>query len=249
MSPAPPPLPLDLNVDLGERDAAAPSRADLALLELATSVNLSCGLHAGTPPLLRALLRAAAARGLRVGAHPSFDDRAGFGRREQPVTPAELESLIYVQVEALASLAAGTGATLRHVKPHGALYHLAARDTAAAAAVAAAAHAHGRLALIGPPRSALAAAAAAAGLVFFREGFLDRAYHADGSLVPRNQPGAVLTQPAIVAARAQAFARGEAIRALDGATVSLRVDTACVHGDSPHAVELLRAAHRALVTR
>lgn len=240
------PLLLDLNVDLGERDAATPSPAECALLALASSVNLSCGLHAGTPPLLRALLRAAREHGLRVGAHPSFDDRTHFGRRAIALPPPEIEHLVAAQLDALAALAHGTGIALAHVKPHGALYHFAARDPGTAQAIAAAARAHGRLALVGPPGSALAAAATAAGLPFLREGFLDRAYLPDGSLVPRDRPGAVLHDPTAVAARARAFARREPIASVDGSPLVLHVDTACVHGDSPPAVALLRAAREAI---
>lgn len=232
---------IDLNVDLGETDALMPSAAEEALLAIVSSVNLSCGAHAGNRSLLRALLALATARGVTIGAHPSYDDRAHFGRRETGESAARIGELVARQLRELAALARETGARLRYVKPHGALYHRTATDAAAADALARAVHAHDpRLWLLGPAGSRLARAAGEHGLGFAAEGFLDRGYRADGTLVPRGQPGDLVHEPAAAADRALAFARGEPIAAADGTRLRVPARSLCTHGDSQSALPLLK---------
>lgn len=238
---------IDLNVDLGETDAAEPHATELSLLKIVSSVNLSCGAHAGNPALLTALLRYAHERELSIGAHPSYPDRANFGRRETGATPAEIATFVARQVTDLVALAKPLGARLRYVKPHGALYHRTARDPAAAEALAQAVAAHDRkFWLLGPAGSALETQAARSGLNFAAEGFLDRGYGADGGLVPRGEPGDLVTDPEQAAVRALAFARGERIHAADGTALDLKARSLCTHGDSHSALPVLRLVHARL---
>lgn len=238
---------IDLNVDLGETDAPAPHANELSLLKIVSSVNLSCGAHAGNPSLLTALLHFAVERGLSIGAHPSYPDHANFGRRETGATASEIESFTAHQLADLAALARPAGARLRYVKPHGALYHRVAQDPAAADSLARAIARHDReFWILGPARSALEQAARAHQLRFAAEGFLDRGYRADGTLVPRGEPGDVLTSPEHAAVRAIAFARGESIHAVDGTPLNLPARSLCTHGDSHSALSVLRLVHTRL---
>ena len=220
-----------LNIDAGETDDEPP-----ALYALAHAVSIACGGHAGDAASMERVLRACAASGTRAGAHPSFVDREGFGRRVQAVEPDALARIVASQCAALARIAARLGVTVGHVKPHGALYHVANADLSRASAVVSGAReALGdAVVVLGPPGGALCEASARAGLAFAREGFADRATREDGSLVPRGEPGAILVDPREVAARAGALARSGAF------------DTLCVHGDSPGAVALARAVRSEL---
>lgn len=240
---------IDLNVDLGETDSAAPSATELALLDCVTSVNLSCGAHAGNAALLAGLLAAAHERGLAIGAHPSYADRPSFGRNETGLPATGIGPLVAPQLQFLDTLASAAGATLRYVKAHGALYHRTAWDEPAAEAFARTVHAHRTsLWVLAPADSPLARWCARLGLRFAAEAFLDRGYRADGQLVPRGAPGALLHDPAAVAARAVAFATGAPIATAEGSTLSLRPDSLCAHGDSAAALPVLRAARAALST-
>jgi UPF0271 protein len=224
---------IDLNSDLGESFGAWSMGDDEALLRLVTSANVACGFHAGDPSTMLRTCRRAAERGVTVGAHVSYPDLAGFGRRAMDIDPADLYADTLYQVGALRAVAESVGARLGYLKPHGALYNRIVSDTAQASAVARAAAQTG-LPLLGLPGSAIEAAAASADVEFWREGFIDRAYRDDGTLVPRSQPGAVLSDPDDAAARGLELAR------------SGRVDSLCVHGDSPHAVGMAEAALAAL---
>ena len=236
-------LTLDLNSDLGESFGAWQMGDDAALMDLITSANLACGLHAGDPLGMARTLRLAKRAGVAVGAHPGYADLQGFGRRELHLSPEEVEALVLYQVGALAGLARAEALTLGHVKPHGALYNQAARDPALAAAIARAVAAFDRtLILVGLAGSALLSAGAAAGLRVAAEGFPDRAYNPDGTLRARGLTGAVLAAPAEVAAQAVQLAV-EGIRIGDR---RLRVDTLCLHGDHPAAVANARAVRAAL---
>jgi len=239
---------IDLNVDFGESENRSPSAAESAILSIASSINLSCGLHAGNPGLLRAILRESAALPVAVGAHPSYDDRPGFGRRETGLEADAIESLVACQVSALIALARESGVRIRYIKAHGALYHRTAHDAAAAAALCRAALGAGEapLPLLGPAGSTLEIAAKAAALPFFREGFLDRGYMPDGTLVPRGDPGALITDPRATSSRAVAIARGEPILAVDGSWITVAADSVCIHGDSATALEQLRTVRLAL---
>lgn len=215
---------IDLNADVGEECGQ-----DAALLRCITSANVACGQHAGSPTVMRETVLLARDCGVSVGAHPGFDDREHFGRRDLQLPPPEITDLVVRQVESLASMAANAGIPLRHVKPHGALYNIAVRDRTVADAIArGVASVDARLILFGLPESELVAAGAAAGLRTAREAFADRAYRPDGTLVPRTEPGAVIHDPEEVLARVVALAQRS------------NVDTICVHGDTPGAADLAR---------
>jgi len=236
---------VDLNADVGESFGAYSIGHDEALMKVITSANIAAGFHGGDPTVLRQTVRMAKLYGVAVGAHPSFPDLSGFGRREMHLSPSEVEDLVLYQVAAVAGVAASEGVPLQHVKPHGALFNMAARDRALASAVARAVAAIDRtLILFGPPDSELVRAGQAAGLRVAAEGFADRAYQGDGSLVPRKTPGAVLTDADEVVKRAVQIARDHTVVAIDGTKVPLEVDTICVHGDTEGA-DVLAARLRA----
>ena len=232
---------VDLNADVGEGRGQ-----DAALLRIVSSANIACGFHAGDRGTMRATVALCREHGVAVGAHPSFPDLDGFGRREMTLSPREIEECVTSQLRALADIAAAQGVRMRHVKPHGALYNMAAGDRAVADVVARAVAAFDpALVLFALAGSALIAAGDRAGLATAAEAFADRAYRADGSLVPRTEPGAVLHDAGIVVPRAIAMVRDGAVVADDGTRLTLRVDTICVHGDTPAAADLaarLRAA-------
>ncbi|MDQ3070602.1 MAG: LamB/YcsF family protein [Acidobacteriota bacterium] len=228
-------MTIDLNSDMGESFGAWRIGADAGLLSIVTSANIACGMHAGDPSEMRRTVRAAKAAGVSIGAHPGFPDLAGFGRREMRMTAGELEDSVIAQVAALAGIAAVEGASLAHVKPHGALYNMAVKDRAMSDAIAAAVAAvDATLILVGLPASAMQQAAAHARLAFAAEGFADRAYAPDGTLVPRTTAGALVTDPALAAAGAVRLARGG------------HVQTICIHSDTPHAEAIARAVREAL---
>jgi UPF0271 protein len=227
-------LRIDLNADVGEGFSG-----DESLLRLVTSANVAAGFHAGDPSVLRQTIRSAKAGGAAIGAHPSFPDRAGFGRHEMIVKPQEAEDFVLYQIAAVAGVAAAEGLRLQHVKPHGALYNMAARDSALAEAIGRAIVAFdSSLILLGLPGSELLKAGRAAGLPVAAEGFADRAYEADGSLVSRNKPGAVIHDAEAVVSRAIRMAKDKTVMAVDGSIVRVDVDTICVHSDTPGAGEL-----------
>ena len=238
---------IDLNADVGESFGAYRYGDDDGVLPSVSSANIACGFHAGDPSVMRSTVQLARRHGVAIGAHPGFQDLAGFGRREMHLPTAELESLVAYQIGALAAIAAAEGARLSHVKPHGALYNMAAQDVAMADAIARAVRAvDGSLVLFGLSGSQLVAAGERAGLRVASEVFADRAYRADGSLAPRSTPGAVLTDATEVARRAVTMASRQTVAALDGTSVSLKADTVCVHGDTPGAAVLARAVRSAL---
>lgn len=229
-------LRIDLNADVGEGLAGPDVAGDDELLTHVTSANIACGFHAGNPSLMRATVDICRRHDVAVGAHPSLPDREGFGRRELRMPASELESVVIYQLGALEAIAASVGVPLRHVKPHGALYNMAARDRELAEAVARAVFAFDReLFVYAPPRSALASAARAIGLRVAGEGFADRGYRHDGSLVPRNEPGAVIANVEEVVTRALQMAVERTVTAVDGSPLTIDVDTLCIHGDTPGA--------------
>lgn len=239
---------IDLNSDLGEGYGAWQMGDDGAMLQLVSSANVACGFHAGDPVGIAATLREAVARGVVVGAHVSYPDRVGFGRRAMDVTSDELMADVIYQIGALQGMAASVGARVRYVKPHGALYNTIANDARQADAVIAGIKAiDPTLILMGLAGAPVLARAADAGLATVAEAFGDRAYTADGQLVSRREKGAVLHDPALVAARMVRLAREGVIEAIDGSLLRLRADSICVHGDSAGAVEMARAIREALV--
>ena len=240
-------MQIDLNGDVGESFGAYEIGHDAALIPILTSVNIACGFHAGDPGVMRATVALAREHGTAVGAHPGFPDLVGFGRREMKATPRDVEDLVAYQIGALAGIAAAQGVRLRHVKPHGALYNMAARDMDLADAIARAiATVDSSLKLFGLPGSQSLEAAQRRHVQAVSEAFADRAYRRDGSLVPRHEPGAVIHDEAIVVSRAVSIARDRTVIAADGTPVPLDVQTICVHGDTPGAAVLASRIRQAL---
>ncbi len=238
---------IDLNCDMGESFGRYTLGEDTTMLKLVTSANIACGFHAGDPVVMRDTVTAAAARGVGIGAHPGYPDLQGFGRRTLDMSSAELEACLIYQLSALAGFARLAGAPLVHVKPHGALYNLAAKDGNVAETIARAVKAFDPgLIVITLPGSALRMAALGASLRVAQEGFADRAYLADGSLAPRNKPGAVIEDPAEVAARAVRMVSHGEVETLTGQLIPLRVDTLCIHGDTPGATRIAAKVRSAL---
>lgn len=234
---------IDLNADLGEG-----SPEDAEVIRWVSSANIACGGHAGDDHSMAAAVARCAAHGVRLGAHPGYPDRAHFGRRELGLTPSEIDKTVRAQVAALKAVADAAGVPLVHVKPHGALYHRAAQDAEVATALIEAIRAvDPGLALVGLAGSPLLEAARVAGLKALAEAFADRGYRADGGLQPRGQPGALIEDPAEVAAQALGLVREGAVRAVDGQIVAVRADTLCLHGDGAGAAARAAELHRALV--
>jgi UPF0271 protein len=233
---------IDLNCDVGESFGAYRIGADAAVMASISSANVACGFHGGDPAVMRQTVRLARDAAVAVGAHPGLPDLVGFGRREIRVTPQDAEDMVLYQIGALAAIAASEGVRLQHVKAHGALYTMAARDRALAEAIARAVRAFDpSLVLFGLPGSELIRAGEAAGLTVASEGFADRAYEPDGSLTPRSRPGSVIHDLDTVVRRAVRMVEEERVTAVDGTEITVRVDTLCVHGDTPGAAELTRA--------
>lgn len=240
-------LCIDLNADVGESTGADEDEAIAGILRSVTSVSVAAGFHGGNPSMMRATIRLAAAAGVSIGAHPGFPDLAGLGRREMHLPPGEVEDLVLYQIAAVAGVAAAEGATLGHVKPHGALYNMAATDRGLAAAIVRACVACDRsLVLFAPPNSELLAAGRESGLQTAVEGFADRAYAQDGALVSRSAPGAVLHNTELVVSRAVQMVKEGTVAAVDGSILPMRIDTLCVHGDTPDAARLAAAIRAGL---
>jgi len=228
---------VDLNADLGEGFGAWSMGDDDALLDIVTSANVACGFHAGDPKIMRRTCDAAAARGVTIGAHVSYRDLEGFGRRDIEVSPQQLADELLYQIGALDAISRVAGSSLRYVKAHGALYNRCAHDEHHARAVVQALLDHrGNLALLAAPGSVLVAVARAEGIRCVTEGFVDRAYRADGTLVPRGEPRAVHESTEACVVQALSIARDGIVSHRDGGTIPLAADSLCVHGDTPHAV-------------
>ncbi|CBE68108.1 MAG: LamB/YcsF family protein [Candidatus Methylomirabilis oxygeniifera] len=224
---------VDLNSDVGESFGVWTRGNDEALMPSLTSASIACGWHGGDPQVMRRTVRLAKAHGVKVGAHPGFPDLLGFGRRPMQLSPGEAKDYLLYQIGALWAFIQAEGMRLQHVKPHGALYHMAAGDRLLSEAIAEAiAEVDRTLILVGPPGSALLSAGQGAGLRTAQEGFGDRAYNEDGSLVPRSVRGALLTDPDTVADRVLLMLEGK-VRAITGRMIPITVDTVCLHGDTP----------------
>lgn len=240
---------IDLNADLGEGFGVYRLTDDEALVEVVTSASVACGFHAGDPATMQRVCQLAARRGVAIGAQVSYHDRVGFGRRALEIDAAELTADVLYQLGALQGFAQAAGARVAYVKPHGALYTRAAFDVVQAEAVVAAVTAFDpHLAVLGLPGSVLLACAGAAGLPTVGEAFPDRAYTAAGRLADRRTPGALVVDPAEVAARAVRMVTWARVRTPDGEEVVLepRPRSLCVHGDTPGAVGIARAVRAAL---
>lgn len=241
------PLIVDLNADLGEAFGGSRIFEDVALLELVSSANIACGFHAGDATTMRETVNAAKIRGVTIGAHPSYPDIPGFGRRELGLPPEEISFHVATQLRVLRDICGAEGARLSYVKPHGALYNRAARDRDAANAIVSAIREVGlSLTLLGLADSEMAHAAERGGIPFASEAFVDRAYRSDGSLVPRDQPGAVIHDVKSAVQRAVMLVKGKTITADDGTELRLSARSLCVHGDNPDAAPMLRTLRKRL---
>lgn len=238
---------VDLNSDLGEGFGAWTLGDDDAMLELVTSANIACGFHAGDPTTLLATCESAATRGVRIGAQVGYRDLAGFGRRFIDMSPKDLTADVIYQIGALDGLARVAGSRVTYVKPHGALYNAIVHHRRQARAVVAAVVAYdSSLPVLGLPGSVFLEEAREAGLDVVAEAFADRAYTAEGTLVPRTESGAVLHDPTLVAERVRRMVVDGELDAVDGSTLKITAESVCVHGDSPAAVDMA-AAIRALL--
>jgi 5-oxoprolinase (ATP-hydrolysing) subunit A len=236
---------IDLNADLGEGDTLTPS--DAAVLDAVTSVSIACGFHAGGPSVMRETVRACVERGVTVGAHVSYRDREGFGRRVVEVEPARLVEDLIEQCVDLAEIAAALGAEVAYVKPHGALYHQMGADPHVAAAVCEAASQQAVGVLVTQGRGQVDGLAGRAGLRVVHEGFPDRAYRQDGTLVDRGVAGAVITDADQVGRRALSLATRGGVESITGEWATVAAQTLCIHGDSPTAAPTARAVRAALI--
>ena len=235
---------VDLNADLGEAETLLPS--DLAILDCVTSVNLSCGFHAGNLTVIEASLVAALERGVTTGAHVSYRDRQSFGRRPQEVSAPRLRADIVEQYGILAGIAATAGGSVPYIKPHGALYNRMGVDKAVAQVVVDAVRECGITLLVAQAGTVVAGLATQAGLEVIAEAFADRGYLGDGRLVPRGDPEGVFSDPQVVAQRAISLVTRGGIEAADGSWLPVACETLCVHGDSPSASESARETRMAL---
>jgi len=233
---------IDLNSDLGEG-----AGTEAALMPLISSANVACGAHAGDSATMRATVELALAQGVRVGAHPGYRDPASFGRHPLDLPEDALAADLHDQIVMLRAIAEAAGMRVTHVKAHGALYNQGERDDRIASVIArTVAAVDPSLAVVATPGSAMARATVLAGLSLIREGFIDRAYEPDGTLRSRTVAGAMVLDPERAAAQALGFVQGGGVRATDGSFLDLAVDTLCIHGDSPGAVEIARAVRRVL---
>ena len=229
---------IDLNADVGE------GMDDATVLPYVTSANVACGMHAGDPSVMDQTVELALSRGIRVGAHPGYPDRANFGRVTVEMAADEIENLVVYQVAALEGFVRSRGARLTHVKPHGALYHDAGEFPDVARAIAEGVRRVGTsLVLVGAAGSMLVGAGRDAGLTVAEEAFADRRYRADGTLVPRGEPGALVTDPDEAAEQAVRLAQERVVIANDGSRIEVRADTICLHGDTPGAADIARRIH------
>ncbi|WP_211216235.1 LamB/YcsF family protein [Longispora albida] len=236
---------MDLNADLGEGFGRWELTADEALLGIVTSANVACGFHAGDPSIMRRVCELAVARGVRIGAQVSYRDLAGFGRRAMDVPPGELADEITYQIGALEVFARAAGGRVSYVKPHGALYNRVVTDQVQAAAVLDGIRRAGDYPVLCLPESALLSLAGGHGVP---EAFADRTYTAQGHLVPRGQPGAVLTDPQAIAAQALSIASEGRVTAVTGETVPVVARSLCLHGDTPGAVGHARQVRELLTS-
>jgi len=239
---------VDLNADLGEGFGIWELGDDDAMLEIVTSANVACGFHAGDPVRLAVTCQSAATCGVRVGAQVGYHDLAGFGRRYIDVEAAELTADVIYQIGALQALARTAGTTVGYVKPHGALYNTIVKDREQARAVAEAVHAvDPALPVLGLSGSVFFDEARRLGLRTVAEAFADRAYRPDGQLVSRREKGAVLHDPNQIAERVATMVASGRVTAADGSTIDVEVESVCVHGDSPGAVEIATAVRKRLL--
>ena len=238
---------IDLNSDLGESFGQWSMGDDAAMLDIVSSANVACGFHAGDPAGILRTLKAAAAKGVTIGAHVAYPDLVGFGRRNMDIASDELSADVIYQIGALQALATAAGTTVRYVKPHGALYNTIAHDKRQALAVIEAIRAvDARLVLVALAGSPLIELARREGLTCIAEAFADRAYTPQGTLVSRREPGAVLHDAEQVARRMLRLVQSGEVEAIDGSVTRVEADSICVHGDSPGAIQMAREVRQLL---
>ncbi|SMB98293.1 LamB/YcsF family protein [Hymenobacter roseosalivarius DSM 11622] len=241
------PLTVDLNCDMGESFGAYRLGHDAAILPYVTSANIACGFHAGDPAVMRQTVRLALQHQVAIGAHPGLPDLVGFGRREMAVSPQEAYDLVVYQMGALGGFLTAEGGKLHHVKPHGALYNMAAVNAPLAEAIAEAAYrVNPELVLYGLAGSELTKAGTRIGLRVAHEVFADRTYQPDGTLTSRRLPDALLTTAEEAARQVVRMVKEGTVRAQQGSDVAIRADTICLHGDGAHALEFARHIHQTL---
>ena len=239
---------VDLNCDLGESFGRYKLGLDEEVIGRVSSANVACGFHAGDPGVMAATVGMAKAAGVAVGAHPGFPDLQGFGRRNMNMDAAELHDAVLYQVAALAGFAKAAGMELQHVKPHGAMYNMAVKNMDLARAVCSAVRDFDPgLILLAPGGSCLQQAADECGLAFACEVFADRGYQADGSLVPRSQPGAMIEDEDEAIARVLRMVKEGLVRTADGQDIAVQADSVCVHGDGPKALAFVQRIREALL--
>ncbi|MBK8150324.1 MAG: LamB/YcsF family protein [Acidobacteria bacterium] len=239
---------IDLNADMGESFGAWQMGRDAELMDLVSSINVACGFHAGDATVLRQTVVTAIGKGVKIGAHPSFPDLQGFGRREMKLSPAEIFDIVLFQVATVKGICEAFGARLNHVKPHGALYNQAAKDREIARAIAEAVKKiDGNLVLYGLSGSFLIAEAESAGLRTASEVFADRTYQTDGNLTPRTRPDALISDVDAAIRQVIGMITNSTVRSVEGVPVPIRAETVCIHGDSPHAVEFATKIRNALI--
>ena len=232
---------IDLNCDMGESFGAYSMGNDIAILDFVNSANIACGFHAGDPATIHKTIKAALGKGVAVGAHPGLPDLQGFGRRTMAISASEAYDMVIYQIGAVAGFAQALGGRLGHVKAHGALYTMAAKDQRLANVIAKAVHDFDpRLILFGLAGSAMIEAAEDVGLRAANEVFADRTYQDDGSLTPRSQPNAMIEDEEQSVAQVKRMVTEGVVRSVDGNEVRVRADTLCIHGDQPNALAFAR---------
>lgn len=235
-------LSVDLNCDMGESFGPWRMGNDAELMKHVSSVNIACGFHAGDATTMRKTVELAIENGIAIGAHPGYPDLQGFGRRNMSMSPVEIYDIVLYQVSALKGICEGFNTRLNHVKPHGALYNQAAKDRSMSRAIAdAVVRADASLVLYGLSGSLMITEAAAAGLKTASEAFTDRTYQPDGTLTPRTEPNALISDVKTAAAQALQMVTTGNVTATDGSTISIKADTICIHGDGENALEFASA--------
>lgn len=238
---------IDLNADLGEGFGSSSLLHDSALLELVSSANIACGFHAGDAQTMRDTVHAARERGVSIGAHPSYPDIPGFGRRELGLPAKEVARHVEYQLRSMLDICAAESAHMSYVKPHGALYNRAVWDEGIAMAIVdAMLRVDSGLTLLGLPKSKMQDATERHHMRFAAEAFVDRAYNPDGTLVKRSEPDAVIHDVSAAVARASGLFATDTVRARDGSEIRIYADSLCVHGDNPDSLKILRAVRRRL---
>jgi len=238
---------VDLNCDMGESFGNYKIGQDDEVIKHITSANIACGFHAGDPNVMRYTVKLAKENNVAVGAHPGFPDLQGFGRRKMDISPEELKNMITYQIGALQAIAKVEGISLQHVKPHGSIYNVIANDKILGKAVIEAIlKIDKNLILVGLANSKIIDIALKLGIKIAREGFADRAYNSDGTLVKRNIVGAVITDPNIIAKKVVKMIDKQKVETINGKIISLRIDTVCLHGDNNNVLNVIKTIRKIL---